>query len=127
MAISEDTQTYPGILSQLSPVDRAALLGMIRGEIEAVLESGPHLQRTTGGLVRSEAVSETLDQLVDLTGHDPEDLLLRALTLYEVAYEAVTHKNQRLVLVSHEYDFVREIVGLGEQPTESQAADAKAV
>ncbi len=62
-------------------------------------------------LGHSDAVMAEVDDLTSKTGDTKEDLLLKALTLYEAALEA-TQKGQRLVLLGPDYQFIQEIVGI---------------
>jgi hypothetical protein len=62
-----------------------------------------------------------VEDLALKTGDSSEDVLLKALALYEAAIEA-RKKGQRLVLVGRDYQFIREIVGFGK---ESQVSDQR--
>jgi hypothetical protein len=72
-------------------------------------------------LGHSDAVRAKVEEIADESGDTQEDVLLKALRLYEVALEA-NRKGQRLVLVGPDYRFIREIVGLDRvdrEPVES--------
>ncbi|MFI5456099.1 MAG: hypothetical protein ACHRXM_11680 [Isosphaerales bacterium] len=75
-------------------------------------------------LGHSDAVLNAVDEIANKTSDTKEDVLLKALSLYEAAIDA-KRKNQRLVLVGPEYQFIREIVGFDELKREfSQHATA---
>ena len=59
----------------------------------------------------TDTVLAEVEDLTSKTGDTKEDLLLKALTLYEAALEA-RQKGQRLVLVGPDYRFIQEIVGI---------------
>ncbi len=70
----------------------------------------------------SDAVMAEVADLEDKTGDTREDVLLKALSLYEAALEA-KQKGQRLVVVGPDYRFIREIVGFdraGREPAQSR-------
>jgi hypothetical protein len=62
-------------------------------------------------LGHSDAVMTMVDDLTSETGDTREDLLLKAMILFETALKA-TRKGQRLVLVESDYRFIQEIVGI---------------
>lgn len=62
-------------------------------------------------LGQSDAVMAMVEDLTSETGDTREDLLLKALILYDAALKA-KRKGQRLVLVEPDYRFIREIVGI---------------
>jgi len=62
-------------------------------------------------------VPREVDDLARKTGDAAEDVLLKALTFYEVATDPVK-KRQRLALPGPDYRFIREIVGRGQPDPE---------
>jgi hypothetical protein len=62
-------------------------------------------------LGHTDAVMAEVEELRGRTGDTKEDLLLKALALFEAALEA-TQKGQRLVVVSPDYRFIKEIIGI---------------
>jgi hypothetical protein len=65
-------------------------------------------------LGHTDAVLGAVEDLVQKTGDTNEDVLLKALALYDAAIKA-RQKGQRLVLVGRDYQFVREIVGFDQE------------
>jgi hypothetical protein len=101
------------ILRKLPPEDSTLI---IRATINKVLDQlkdvliqpvGESLGQSLGN---SDAVLLAADELAKSTGETSEDVLLKALTLYEAAIEA-KEKGQRLILAGPDYRFIREIVG----------------
>lgn len=90
-------------------------LAIIKNVMAQILRENPRLTGATVDAVRSEPVAEAVDELVEKTGDNREDLLLKALVLYEVAIDA-SRKGQRLALLGHDYRLIREITGF-ELPT----------
>jgi hypothetical protein len=79
---------------------------------ETVLGTLPDILRfVRETLGYTDSVLAEVEDLTNKTGDTREDLLLKALTLYEAALEA-TQKGQRLVLVGPDYRFIQEIVGI---------------
>ena len=108
----EATRPPPRTVAELSYDE---FLAVIKNVMAQILRENPRLTRATVDAVRSEAVSEAVDELMEKTGDNREDLLLKALVLYEAAIEA-SRKGQRLALLGHDYRLVREITGF-ESPT----------
>ena len=77
------------------------------------LKESSELREADIDAIRYEAVAEAIDKLVAKTGDNREDLLLKALTLYEVAIDAA-REGQRLAMLGQDYRFIREVVGLEE-------------
>ena len=69
-------------------------------------------------LGHSVAVTNAVDEIANETGDTAEDVLLKALSLYEAAIEA-KRRNQRLVVVGPDYRFAREIVGFDQSVPEA--------
>ena len=80
------------------------------------------VQETLG---HTDAVMAAVEELRGNTGDTKEDVLLKALTLYEAALGA-NEKGQRLVVVGPDYRFIREIIGFDRSDRESvrSAVDA---
>lgn len=145
MSVSEATQKSRSLVSDLPPSESKDLVEFIRHQIGDELQNNPsisdffkdqiieQLRRVpsvelfSSLFEDSTANVDALLRLVEKTGDTPEDVLLKALTLYEVAFDATHEENQRLVLATHDYDFVREIVGLGKEEVETQDVETKAV
>jgi hypothetical protein len=66
----------------------------------------------------TDAVANAVNEITHRTSDSREELLLKALSLYETAIEAI-QKDQRLVLVGPEYRFVREIIGFDQIKSEN--------
>lgn len=66
------------------------------------------IQEMTG---YSDAVASEVEAITSETGDSKEDVLLKALLLYEEALEA-SQNGQRLVVVGPDYRYIKEIVGL---------------
>jgi hypothetical protein len=73
-------------------------------------------------LGHSDAVMTMVDDLTSETGDTREDVLLKALILFEAALKA-TQKGQRLVLVESDYRFIREIVGIDRLKPEAATSE----
>ena len=56
--------------------------------------------------------NEIFARLLERTGESKEDLISKAMTLYEAALDA-RDKGNRLVILTQDYQFVREIIGFG--------------
>ena len=69
-------------------------------------------------LDHSDNMIVAVDELAKKTGDTKEDILFKALTLYEAAIEA-RQKGQRLVLVGSDYKFIKEIIGFEQMKPES--------
>jgi hypothetical protein len=69
-------------------------------------------------LGHSDVVLDAVDELASKTTDTREDVLLKALSLYEAAVEA-KQRGQRLVVVGPEYQFIREIIGFDQLERES--------
>jgi hypothetical protein len=66
----------------------------------------------------TDAVANAVNEITHRTSDSREELLLKALSLYETAIEA-KQKDQRLVLVGPEYRFIREIIGFDQIKSEN--------
>jgi hypothetical protein len=106
-----ETTEESGFLSKLSPDDLKALKQFVDRHMEESFRTNALLQRHAVDSVRSELINETLASITAKTGTTPEDALVMALTLYDVAVDAAS-SGQRIVLVDKDYRFVREITGL---------------
>jgi hypothetical protein len=124
MANEDEAQRTPRFLEKLSDQDREEFAdlvkkqviellakGLVEKQITELIEKDPYLGKNLREAVNSEAVFLAMDKLVEKTGDSREDLLLKALTLYEVVTDAIS-KGQRLALLTQDYRFVREIIGL---------------
>ena len=100
-----------GFLSKLSPDYLKALKQFVDRYMEEAIRTSALLQRLAVPSVRSELIHETLTSITAKTGTTPEDAMVMALTLYDVAVDA-TRQGQRVVLVDKDYRFVREVTGL---------------
>jgi hypothetical protein len=87
-----------------------------------VIEAMPDILRSVREMLgHTDAVMAEVEDITNKTGDTKEDVLLKALTLYEAALEA-TQKGQRLVLVGPDYRFIREIVGINRVQPEVTAS-----
>jgi len=75
-------------------------------------------------LDHSDNMIVAVDELAKKTGDTKEDILFKALTLYEAAIEA-RQKGQRLVLVGSDYKFIKEIIGF--EPMKRQPSQLERV
>jgi hypothetical protein len=107
-----------GFLSKLSPDDLQALFRHVDRHVRESLGLDGTLHRLAVESVRSEHVSEALHAVTAKTGASPENAMVMALTLYEVAIDAM-RQGQRLVLVDKDYRFVREVTGLLQETPEA--------
>ena len=107
----------PTFLDKLDPHEQAELFTFLGSYIKSTIENDGDSDKRSSELVRSEAVGFTLGKVVEKTGRPPEEVLLFALTFYEIAIDAVK-RGQRLVLVDNGYGFVSEVTGL--MPTTSE-------
>jgi hypothetical protein len=77
-----------------------------------VIKAMPDILRSVREMLgHTDTVMAKVDDLTSKTGDTREDILLKALILYEAALEA-KRKGQRLVVVGPDYRFVREIIGI---------------
>ena len=109
----EQGKGLDAILKKLSPEDaRLFMKAVADTTFEAVEARIPGLFGSVRDMLGyTDAVLAEVEDLTNKTGDTREDLLLKALTLYEAAFEA-TQKGQRLVLVGPDYRFIQEIVGI---------------
>ncbi|WP_371765538.1 hypothetical protein [Massilia sp.] len=70
----------------------------MKNSVKMVLEASPKFD-------------EKLNRLAVATGTSPEQVLLKAITLYEVASDA-KHKNQHLSILDTNQHVVAEVVGV---------------
>jgi hypothetical protein len=108
----EATHPPPKTFAELSLGEAREIFKNLMAQI---LRENLDLRKASVDAIRSEAVSEAVDELMKKTGDNREDLLLKALTLYKAAVDAA-RKGQRLALLGQDYQFIREIIGL-EEPT----------
>jgi hypothetical protein len=106
-------QKVDEILQNLSPEDskyviQATVTKVLDEVKDALLNRAFERAMRSSGL--SDAVVLAADELAKRTGDSEEDLLLKALSLYEAALEG-KEKGQRLILVGPDYKFIKEIVG----------------
>jgi UDP-N-acetyl-D-mannosaminuronic acid transferase (WecB/TagA/CpsF family) len=66
-----------------------------------------------------------VDDLAKKTGDTKEDILFKALALYEAAIDA-KQKGQRLVLLGSDYRFIKEIIGFEQMKPESRQPESVA-
>jgi hypothetical protein len=103
-------QGLDGILKDLPPDDAKEILkGLV---FDSIRERLGH----------SDAVMAMVDDLTSETGDTREDLLLKAVILFETALKA-TRKGQRLVLVEPDYRFIQEIVGIDRLKPEAATSE----
>ena len=102
------------ILKKLSPEDAKQLMRIVvETAMDAVEARIPGLFGSVRDMLGyTDTVLAEVEDLTNKTGDTREDVLLKALILYEAAVDA-TQKGQRLVLVEPDYRFIREIVGIG--------------
>jgi hypothetical protein len=93
----------------VDPNDRPVTFEHLSGE----------LRRTLEALTALGSVSAYAGQLAEQSGDSEEDLLWKALALYETALEAKDH-DHRIVIVTKDYKFVQEITGIGRPVPEPQ-------
>ena len=107
-----DATDKPAFFDTLSEIDQQQLARFIDGHIRDSLRSNALLSRLATESSRSELVIETLAGITSKTGLSPDEVLVLALTLYDVAVDAV-QRGERLVLLDSDYRYVREVTGLG--------------
>ena len=107
-----DATAKPAFLNTLSEVDRQELVRVLDPYIRDSVRSNALLNKLTTESSRSELVNETLAGITSKTGLSPDEVLVLALTLYDVAVDAV-QRGERLVLLDSDYRYVREVTGLG--------------
>ncbi len=112
MADDQD-QGLDAILKKLSPEDAKLFMKLAAATaVDAVEARIPALFGSIREMLGlTDTVLAEVEDLTSKTGDTKEDLLLKALTLYEAALEA-RQKGQRLVLVGPDYRFIQEIVGI---------------
>lgn len=124
MPETSDAQRIKEIVNKLPRDDIETLFAYILKTTEEVTERllskeleqrmATHLRGSIADAFRdrgfTEAVTQTLDQLVYRTGDSKEDILLKALSLYEEALRAF-EQGERLAVLGKDYRFIREIVG----------------
>ena len=108
----------PQFFNNLSDKDREEILDFIKRQIVEIIKEDQELRMISEKAARSESVSAALRGVVEKTGEATEEALLNALTLYEVAIDAVK-QGQRLALLSKDYRYIREIVGVGHPKLET--------
>jgi hypothetical protein len=116
-----DVEKAVEVLQKLEPEDakfilqatRTMFLDQLKDSLRQLASSGS-LQQMLG---YSDNVIVALDDLAEKTGDSKEDILLKALALYEAAIDA-KQKGQRLVLVGSDYKFIKEIIGFEQMKPE---------
>jgi hypothetical protein len=83
---------------------------------ETIIPQTIHITRHQLGY--TDAVVNAVNEIAHRTSDSREEVLLKALSLYETAIEA-KQKDQRLVLVGPEYKFIREIIGFDQINSET--------
>jgi hypothetical protein len=114
-------QKVSEVLQKLAPEDANLI---IQATVTKVLD---HLKNSVCQRVfdsahqmldHSDNMIDAVDDLAKKTGDTKEDILFKALTLYEAAIEA-KQKGQRLVVVGSDYRFIKEIIGFEQMKPES--------
>jgi hypothetical protein len=93
---------------------QAAAIKVLDQVKEALIK--PCIESMLRSLGHSDAVFLAADELAKRTGDSEEDVLLKALSLYEAAIEG-KEKGLRVILVGPDYKYIKEIVGF-EKTTE---------
>jgi hypothetical protein len=138
MAEDRNEEIVRQVVKKLAPGDLDALLALIQKSTEEYIKK--HLASELEDKLKSfakqasaseirdrgytEAVSEAVGQLAARTGDTNEDVLLKALALYEAALDA-SEKGERLAVLGRDYKFIREIVGF--EPDHQKTDAAKSV
>jgi hypothetical protein len=122
MTDTDQEKRLSEILKELPP-ERAAnliklIIGMVWSELRSIVVPET-LDTIRDQLGHSDVVLRAVEELTEKTTDSREDVLLKALSLYDAAIEA-KKRNQRLVLVGPDYQFIREIVGFDRTKQESQ-------
>jgi hypothetical protein len=128
----DQERTLDELLKKLPPEDAKAMVKALANITQAMVDKSltqlkkdlaPDILRLIQGMMgHSDAVIAEVADLENKTGDTREDVLLKALSLYEAALEA-KQKGQRLVVVGPDYRFIREIVGFdraGREPAQSR-------
>jgi hypothetical protein len=125
MAENNEDEKLDQLLKKVPPDEAAGIVKNIAemvmrqltdGVIQRIVnESLDDMQQSLG---HTDAVLGAVEDLVQKTGDTNEDVLLKALALYDAAIKA-RQKGQRLVLVGGDYQFVREIVGFDQEKRRS--------
>ena len=122
MTDMEQEKKLGEILKNVPPEKAGELIKFIMGMVttnlmdRVVPESFNRIREVLG---HSDVVLGVVNDLAEKTADSREDVLLKALSLYEVAIEA-KQRNERLVLVGHDYQFIREIIGLEQRNRDSR-------
>ncbi len=124
MPETPEDQRIREIFNRFPREDLETLFAFIQKSTEEVVEKllskelenklAAHLRGSIASAFRevgfTEAVTEALDQLASRTRDPKEDILLKALSLYEEAIR-VFASGERLAVLGKDYRFIREIVG----------------
>lgn len=117
------------VLQKLSPEDADFIIQATAAKVLDQLKDGgvfqqafESAQRTLG---HSDNVIVAVDDLARKTGDTKEDILFKALALYEAAVEA-KQMGQRLVFVGPDYRFIKEIIGFDPRKPESAQRESVA-
>jgi len=117
------------VLQKLSPEDADFIIQSTVTKVLDQIKDDRLFQgvfdRVQRGLGHSDNVIIAVDDLARKTGDTKEDVLFKALALFEAAVEA-KQKGQRLVLVGPDYRFIKEIVGFEQIKPESAQRESVA-
>ena len=125
MADNDEDEKLNQLLKEIPPDEAVGIVKSITEMVIRQLKDGvvhrivnESLDEMRQSLGHTDAVLGTVEDLVQKTGDTNEDVLLKALALYDAAIKA-RRKGQRLVLVGGDYHFVREIVGFDQEKRRS--------
>lgn len=91
--------------------------------VEKVAQVSERAAQTLNSLSPLKSASDYAARLADQAGDSEEDLIFKALALYDTALEAKDH-DHRIVIVTKDYKFVQEIIGIGRSVPEPQTEAA---
>jgi hypothetical protein len=126
MAATEQEDRLSELVKTVPPEKALALVRAVMDRVttmfkdEVIPESVNLIRQELG---KSDAVTRNVDEIARNTGDSREDVLLKALSLYEAAIDA-KRKNQRLVVVGPDYHFIKEIVGFEQARCDAAQASA---
>ena len=104
------------------PVDMTDFSRFVDQRIQEAFQKNPLWNKLIVEAAQTKSRDQLIAALAAKNGTTPDDTLWMAITLYDVAMEAL-EQGQRLILVDQDYGFVREVTGLVKEPTRAVAIE----
>lgn len=117
-----EPREIPESLRGLIPEEQDKVVSFFEKLMMEIIKKKYFTDLITKEHARKNTIAETADEIARTTGDEREEVILKALTLYELAIDAV-NEGKRLVLLTQDYRFSREITGLVEPKVKASASE----